>query len=119
MASAAQHLDQARHNEQFAQELLGANPVEYPDWAVTAVFYAALHYVNHFFVRTTGWAPDNHFVRSTSLSRCAETRVIQFAFETLRNRCNECRYLCVPIAPREVKELLKNQLDDIKRAMAT
>lgn len=119
MASAARHLKQAMHNKQFAEELLNADPVEYPDWAVTAVFYAALHYVNHFFVRTTGWAPDNHLLRSTSLNRCAETRAIRFAYETLRNRCDECRYLCMAIAPREVEELLKNQLGEIKRAMAT
>jgi hypothetical protein len=44
MASKAQHLKQAQHNEAFLATFdLAKSP--YLDWAVTAAFYSALHYV--------------------------------------------------------------------------
>jgi hypothetical protein len=48
MASVAEHLEQARHNEAFLGSLdLQSTP--YLDWAVTIIFYAALHYLRALF----------------------------------------------------------------------
>lgn len=44
MASEQAHLAQARHNEAFLGSFdLATTP--YLDWAVTAIFYSALHYI--------------------------------------------------------------------------
>jgi hypothetical protein len=44
MASVAEHLAQARHNEAFLGSLdLRTTP--YLDWAMTIIFYTALHYI--------------------------------------------------------------------------
>lgn len=42
MASKAVHLSQAEHNEKLAIQLVSG---DYYDWACTAAFYSALHYV--------------------------------------------------------------------------
>lgn len=44
MASENEHLRQAAHNEEFLTAH-GLADTPYTDWAVTAIFYAALHYV--------------------------------------------------------------------------
>lgn len=43
MSSRAVHLRQARHNEGLAKEFVRSG-YRYRDWAITAAFYAALHY---------------------------------------------------------------------------
>ena len=42
MSKLVHHLAQAQHNEKLAQTLLNLPP--YHDWAITAAFYAAIHY---------------------------------------------------------------------------
>lgn len=46
MPSLQEHLKQAALNEAFAQSLRGG---QFEDWRVTAIFYAALHYVEAYF----------------------------------------------------------------------
>src|SRR5437762_2448334 len=43
MPGTQDHLDQAQHNEQFFAKI---DPSVNGDWAVTVLFYAALHYVD-------------------------------------------------------------------------
>jgi hypothetical protein len=43
MAVAKVHLAQAKHNEDVADLLVGADSTH--DWAITAAYYAAIHYV--------------------------------------------------------------------------
>jgi hypothetical protein len=50
MASVAQHLAQAGHNEAFL-ESLDLRTTPYLDWAMTIIFYAALHYIRGLLAR--------------------------------------------------------------------
>ena len=43
MSSRSIHIQQAKHNEALAKELVSSG-YRYKDWAVIAAFYAALHY---------------------------------------------------------------------------
>jgi hypothetical protein len=43
MADYSVHLSQAQHNEQLANKLIQEPP--YHDWAITAAFYASIHYI--------------------------------------------------------------------------
>ncbi|HEV8574210.1 MAG TPA: hypothetical protein VGR43_05820 [Dehalococcoidia bacterium] len=45
------HLEQAQHNHGLFQHLRADG--RYPDWAVTALFYAALHLVEAYLVETS------------------------------------------------------------------
>lgn len=114
MASASQHLRQAYHNESVANKLLSDNPVEFPDWAVTATFYAALHFVNHYFMRTASIAPGRHDIRSSYLNRDSIARSIACEYQKLRDRCDEGRYYCSRAAPDTARNLVNNELQTIK-----
>lgn len=116
MPSAEQHLKQAQHNASLAVKLLGSRKPQYPDWALTATFYAAVHYINHYFMRTVGMAPRSHKVRSSYIHKYSQTKGIAFEFENLRNLSEQARYYCVRPAAERSRELLHNDLQRIMRA---
>ena len=43
MAEKQVHIKQAKHNENLCRELV-VHPMDYKDWALTTVFYVAIHY---------------------------------------------------------------------------
>ena len=117
MASVNQHLRQARHNESLANMLLSDSPVRYPDWAVTAAFYAALHYVDYYFMCTASVAPARHDIRSSYINRDSRAKKIRFEYQNLRDRCDEGRYYCKRASPDIARGLLINELQAIKMEM--
>ncbi len=64
MANYPNHWRQAQHNEAFAAELAGHDPLPYLDWLITVSFYAAVHYAEALFffqegiVHTESACPD-------------------------------------------------------------
>lgn len=50
MAEFQVHISQAQHNESLAQYLLSLTKVQFHDWAITASFYSAIHYVEARFI---------------------------------------------------------------------
>ena len=53
-----EHLNQAKHNEDFLKIVENANPDDYFDWKITIVFYVAIHYIDAYFA--------SHGIRITS-----------------------------------------------------
>lgn len=54
-----EHLNQARHNEDLAQQL-GSSPTEAYDWAITVLFYGILHFVDAYLLQRYGIVPRGH-----------------------------------------------------------
>jgi hypothetical protein len=65
LPSKDEHLKQAQHNEQLADAL---SKGAYIDWAVTVLFYAALHYVDAV-LAVSQVNPDTHGERQTEIQR--------------------------------------------------
>lgn len=61
MPQPTEHIAQAEKNERLYEVLIGT---EFNDWAVTGLFYAALHYVDAYFVQQTSASPSNHRSRN-------------------------------------------------------
>jgi hypothetical protein len=61
------HVLQAKHNESIAEYLLGTS---YPDWRSTCLFYAALHYVQAYFVSRH---PPQHFTKHSNRDTAIES----------------------------------------------
>jgi hypothetical protein len=84
-----QHRGKAIHNEDFVKEL--DNP--YWDWAITASFYAALHYVEGFFARK---APPvhsrNHEIRDDNVQRDPVLKRIYDEYRQLKDDSVAARY---------------------------
>src|SRR5262245_22802242 len=54
-----EHLQQARHNEALASQLVNP-PLEAYDWAITVLFYTVLHFVDAYLLQQHGIVPRGH-----------------------------------------------------------
>lgn len=94
MPSTEQHLAKARHNEAFLATFDLASP-EYLDWAVTAIFYAALHYLRavmskHRYTNISRYGDmDKAFERLQILKRNPQT---YDAYRQLKDDSRAARY---------------------------
>lgn len=82
------HLTQAQHNREFAESL---DPAKYSDWVATALFYAALHYVDAF-LATRNVHPGRHDVRDHYVEKVTELRPISDDYWALKNSSRTARY---------------------------
>jgi len=99
MTTREQHLAQARANRAFYEELLGRP--EYHDWALTVLFYAALHYVDAFLYPKD---PPNHWERNKLFAVTPLLRALWPKYRRLQEKSQNARYECYD-PPRE--ELVK------------
>lgn len=109
MPSQIAHVTRAEHNEQF-YGAIGAPHTEYTDWAVVALFYAALHYVDA--VLATGGLrenqpghPQNHRDRLFALAGHPKLTSVNVHYLELYHRSKDARYRMVQFAPREASRL--------------
>lgn len=94
------HLTQAQHNTEFAQQTLNNHP-DFRDWAITAAFYAAVHYVEACFYKdkkikhTEDAAPKaglaQHTFRLETLKDNAKSVYVHY--KILYTACMDVRYL--------------------------
>lgn len=98
MAALIDHVKQAKHNAACAAKLLGENV--YRDWAITATFYAALHFAEAGFAATDVGHSENrgsqaetpHDVRE-GLIREKFGNVCWRSYRKLREASRNVRYL--------------------------
>jgi hypothetical protein len=106
---ALQHLMQARQNYKLYQELKQGG--EYLDWAVTVLFYAALHLVQAYLVETApseADIPADHVARDSAIWRRLRPIVNQYSF--LKTRSTWARYtLTRPKPTRAVLEQFESR----------
>ena len=57
-----EHLKQAYHNETLASRF-GSSDLNAYDWAITALFYCALHFVDAYLFELRGINPEGHTAR--------------------------------------------------------
>ena len=112
MPDAQEHLGKAARNEAFLAALTHL-PVRYPEWEITAMFYAALHYGDAF-LATLGEHPTNHHRRIARLD--AET-VAGPALARLFDASMSARYH-IPPAPLDYADGLRsNEFRQVKAEM--
>jgi hypothetical protein len=88
-----EHIKQARHNEKLAATLAKST---YLDWAVTAYFYSALHYVQAF-LAVHAVACDNHADRLAAMERIPQARKIVPEYQQLVSLSRQSRYDALPV----------------------
>lgn len=84
-----EHIAQAEKNERLYESLLGT---EFNDWAVTGLFYAALHHIDAYFIRQTGARPSNHSSRNRLVDRTLNLSQIRRDYAELYNWSRNVRY---------------------------
>ena len=111
MPNKDEHLQKARHDEEFADSL-DVDNTHFLDWAVPSLFYAGLHYIEAYFAISGVHSPD-HRTRDSSVRRDPNLRPLYADFNELKNYSINARYYMVPFAPSDVQKL-KDCLASIK-----
>lgn len=116
MPSTKQHLAKARHNEAFLATFDLADP-KYLDWAVTAIFYAAHHYLralmskNNYTNISRYGDMDRAFERLAILKRNPQ---IHEAYRQLKDDSRAARYDMWECRPPDVVDLRDEELKTIR-----
>ncbi len=101
MPLSAEHLERARENEQFAESLDFSLTIDYA-WAITALFYSALHYVDAYCVKYIH-KPISHDDRERIMDGNLFLSEILKPYMTLQHASKQARYHLAPLGPAELE----------------
>jgi len=113
MSDSADHILQAQHNEAFYQAI---DKNTYSEWAMTVLFYAALHYINAFLDRV-GIDPGGHQERDNIVQNRKELRPIWHQYRYLKNRSINARYYCVTFTLTQLQQCSGGDLAAIRKCI--
>lgn len=115
MASKDAHLRQAAHNEELYNRLLNT---KFLDWAITAVFYSALHYIDAYLATLPlppkYCHPPVHEVRTPLVETESNLKRIVRQYRRLKDQSEAARYRVKRFTEAEVKGLKENEFEVIK-----
>lgn len=94
MPTKDQHNQKAERNENFAKRI--AEKTGYYDWAVTVLFYAALHYVDAI-LAVSRIDPHKHEERQDSIQKNDTLRRVYGEYRMLEALSRNARYYAVEI----------------------
>ena len=91
MATKTEHLTKSANNETFAGSLdtSSATGIE---WKLTALFYAAVHYIQAYLIGSSKGPITNHSQRDSAIFRDAKIRPIYVDYQELKTHSRDARY---------------------------
>jgi hypothetical protein len=110
MANVDQHLRQADKNRKFAQTLLDEKGAELADWALTAVFYSAVHYGRAFVAASGGPVITSHHTFDSEFARVVKHPTMYSHYRRLKDESEKARYDCVAFDVEGVRGLIRKNL---------
>jgi len=117
MARQEEHLQKATQNEIFAASLDLANRCHL-EWAITAVFYAALHHVNAYFAHY-GVTCQSHEQTRQEISRDPRIKGVFGDYRELETLAHAARYTMRVFSERDYTLHAKPILEKIKAVIKT
>ena len=111
MPHPTEHIAQAEKNERLYENLLGT---EFNDWAITGLFYAALHYVDAYIVMRTGTSPSNHRARNRLVERTLNLTEIRLAYIELYRSSRNVRYKIPAVSANQAMQVKAQLFDPIR-----
>jgi len=99
-----EHISKAERNEKFAETVA---KTAYLDWAVTIIFYAALHYVDAI-LAASSIHPDNHTQRDDAIGTNATLLKVRSEYRTLETLSQNARYRAMKIDGNDFAEAQRN-----------
>jgi len=112
--SRQEHIDKARYNGGVARRL-EAIPVY--DWAVTTMFYSALHLVDAV-LAANNIHPTTHADRNNRIQRNPALAAHWRDYRHLRDRSEDARYRCLPFTAIDVNATRANSYAPIWLSLA-
>ena len=110
MPTRQQHLANAERNQRLSIALQTSADV---DWAVTVLFYAALHLVEATLAPVVH--SPNHKIRNETVQLDPRLRPIHHHYRDLYHRSLDARYDCVPFTTLQAQHLYVTRYEPIKR----
>jgi uncharacterized protein (UPF0332 family) len=104
-----EHISKAERNEKFADTV---SNTAYLDWAVTILFYAALHYVDAI-LAVSGIHPDSHSQRGDAMGTNATLSSVRAEYRILETLSQNARYRSMKIDGFDLKEA-KDQFSTLR-----
>lgn len=112
MTTRTQHDEQARDNLDLYEHLAAIN--RHLDWALTALFYSAVHYIDAFLLPEN---PRSHRRRNEIISRRPELNAVYRNYRLLLDRSRETRYECFDPTPHQLRSYREHLFDPIQAHM--
>lgn len=124
MASTAEYLQQAAHNFSLS-EFLRKDKEEYLDWAVTCLYYSAIHYVNAYLEkcgktiprRHRGYDPGGNPGRLDAVQHDPALRPIYANYRYLDDESRDARYELRKCSKDEYDKILIPKYERIKNCV--
>lgn len=107
-----QHIDQANANEQLSLRLRSTDP----EWSVTTMFYAALHWMGAY-LGSVGLYPTTHALRRAAINRRPELTSVRRRYHFLQDMSEDARYDCVRCSTNDVAQLRARHFEPLKQAL--
>ena len=104
MGTSENHIRQWKHNREFLSKV----PPGFPDWAVTAAFYVALHAVDSLLAHDRVTRINSHQSRNEVLANTNRYAAIQRAYLPLYDLSRTIRYLADPATWVPEEQVQKN-----------
>ena len=111
MSQPYEHIAQAEKNERLYDSLIGT---EFNDWAITGLFYAALHYIDAYIASRTGASPSNHSSRNYIVDSTRRLTDIRQAYSNLYRLSRNVRYELSPISADDAMQVKSQLFDPIR-----
>ena len=103
MPTLDEHLANTARNEVLAERLASLDA----GWAVTCLFYAALHLIEAYLSQTSA-ANKNHREREASVRHAVELNRIATSYTRLKKESENSRYKCVEFSAASFRMLRDN-----------
>jgi len=111
MSTKDEHLKQAGHNFEFYQSI---DSKKYSDWAVTALYYSALQFVDAFLAKHR-ITPGQHDQRDQHMNLHPELKAIAIHYFKLKSASRTARYYpSSAFSDRDIRELENLRYDVLK-----
>lgn len=116
----SEYVAQAARNSAFAADIR-KNQGRYLDWAATCLFYAAVHYVNAYFVKSKIAIPRRHRGDSKNPGRTnivqqdPSLKTIYVPYRHLDDESRDARYELKVISDTDYDNFLLPQLEQIQK----
>lgn len=101
-----QHLERARQNEKLAERFAKASNPTCIDWAITLLFYSALHLIDGF-LAGKNFHPLNHYERGEEIENNGSLSEIHKDYETLQKMSENARYEIADYSKQDYEKALK------------
>jgi hypothetical protein len=109
MPTSKQHIQKSKHNEKFYEHV----KYDYQDWAITGLFYAALHLVEAY-LELKGIKVENHRERANCVAIIKELKIFYHGYKSLYDYSVNARYKMFSLSVENINDSYNQFYEPLK-----